>query len=300
MTSVLTTVAALRAACNDARALGLSVGVVPTMGYLHEGHRSLMHTARSECDFVVVTIFVNPLQFGPNEDLESYPRDLEADLSACEAEGVDVVFTPQVRDLYPIFPPSTTVHVAGLTDALCGASRPGHFDGVTTIVAKLFAVVGPSNAYFGRKDAQQLAVVRRMTTELELPVNVVGCPLVREPDGLAKSSRNAYLTVAERQAAVAISRALRQGVEAVELGMRDAAQVRACVEGAIAVEPALRIDYVAVCDAASIAAIDELDGSVLIAVAVVCGTTRLIDNATLTITGAHVVADLGTGWVFES
>ncbi len=275
------------------------VGVVPTMGFLHVGHRSLMAAARNECGLVVVTIFVNPLQFGPNEDLDRYPRDLDGDLSACAAEGVDIVFTPSVHELYPMYPPATTVHVEGLTDSLCGFSRPGHFDGVTTVVTKLFAIIGESRAYFGRKDAQQLAVIRRMATDLCLPVTVVGCPLVREADGLAKSSRNAYLDADQRSAAPRIFGAIREGVAMIVGGTRDPHAVVASIAAAIAEIPELRVDYVAVCDAASLGSLERLDGEMLIAVAVFCGPTRLIDNVAVSIVGSEVISDFGSGWVPE-
>lgn len=275
------------------------VGVVPTMGFLHVGHRSLMAAARNECGLVVVTIFVNPLQFGPNEDLDRYPRDLDGDLSACAAEGVDIVFTPSVHELYPMYPPATTVHVEGLTDSLCGFSRPGHFDGVTTVVTKLFAIIGESRAYFGRKDAQQLAVIRRMATDLCLPVTVVGCPLVREADGLAKSSRNAYLDPDQRSAAPRIFGAIREGVAMIVGGTRDPHAVVASIAAAIAEIPELRVDYVAVCDAASLGSLERLDGEMLIAVAVFCGPTRLIDNVAVSIVGSEVISDFGSGWVPE-
>ncbi len=290
---VVETVAELRARCDAARGAGQRVGLVPTMGFLHAGHRSLMAAARADCELVVVTIFVNPLQFGANEDLDRYPRDLSGDLAACGAEGVDLVFAPPVAELYPTYPPATTVHVEGLTDALCGASRPGHFDGVTTIVAKLFSIVGPARAYFGRKDAQQLAVVSRMAADLELPTEVIGCPLVREPDGLAMSSRNAYLDAEHRAVAPAIFAALRRAAAAVVDGERSAGAVAAMITDDLAAVPLLRVDYVEVRDAATIAAIDRLDGAVLVAVAVFCGATRLIDNIRLVVTGDEVAADLG-------
>jgi pantoate--beta-alanine ligase len=296
MPEVVTTIREMRAACDDARRRGSVVGVVPTMGYLHEGHRALMRAARRECGFVVVTIFVNPLQFGPTEDLDRYPRDLDGDLAATAAEGADVVFAPPTSELYPQYPPATTVHVAGLTDALCGASRPGHFDGVTTVVTKLLAIAGPSRAYFGRKDAQQIAVITRLVADLDLPVTVVGCPLVREPDGLARSSRNAYLDHEQRAAAAQIFAALRAGVDAVQAGERSARAVEALVRERIAREPLLRVDYVEARDAATISAIETIVGDVLLAVAVFCGSTRLIDNVGLHVQGADVDADLGIGW----
>jgi pantoate--beta-alanine ligase len=285
-------IADLRVACERARAAGHRVGVVPTMGYLHDGHRSLMRAARARSDFVVVTIFVNPLQFGPTEDLDRYPRDLAGDLAACEAEGVDCVFAPSVAEMYPR-PPLTTVHVGDLTADLCGAARPTHFDGVTTVVAKLFAIVGPSAAFFGRKDAQQLAVVTRMADDLNLPVEVVGCPIVREPDRLAMSSRNAYLSTDDRAAAPTLFAALRTAVDAITDGERDATRVVALVEGVVANEPRLALEYAEVRDAHELTALETLDGSVLIAVAARIGGTRLIDNVLVHVDGASVDADLG-------
>src|SRR5439155_4128017 len=212
------------------------------MGFFHEGHRSLMRAARTDNDFVVLSLFVNPAQFGPTEDLAAYPRDPDGDAAVAEAEGIDVMFTPDVAEMYPAGA-RTTVHVDGLTAGLCGAARPGHFDGVTTVVAKLFSIVGPCRAYFGRKDAQQLAVVRRMAADLDLPVDVVGCPLVRESDGLALSSRNAYLTDDERAAATILSGALYMASEAVVRGMRDAAAVRTLIVDTVAHSPLVRLDY---------------------------------------------------------
>jgi pantoate--beta-alanine ligase len=283
----------LRARCEAARSRGMRVGLVPTMGYLHEGHLSLIRAARSATDFVVVTIFVNPLQFGPSEDLERYPRDLAADLANCEREGVDCVFTPAVQEMYPEAP-LTTVHVAELTSGLCGTARPTHFDGVTTVVAKLFSIVGPCTAFFGRKDAQQLAVVTRMASDLDLPVDVVGCPLVREPDGLALSSRNAYLSAEQRTAARVLSRALGDAVDRIAAGERDPVAVVAEIEQTIACEPAVALDYVTVCDARTMSVIERIDGDVLVALAAVVGTTRLIDNVRVVVDGDAVVADLGT------
>src|SRR5919197_2231090 len=226
---VVERIAELRDRCEDARRAGGTVGLVPTMGFFHEGHRSLMRAARARHDLVVTTVFVNPLQFGANEDLTGYPRDLAADTEAAENEGVDVLFVPSVAEMYPE-PTVTTVHVAELTEGLCGSSRPTHFDGVTTVVAKLFSIVGPCAAYFGRKDFQQLVVVRRMAADLDLPVEVVGCPLVREHDGVAMSSRNAYLSPEEREQARGLFAGLRAAAAAVEDGERDATRVRAVLE----------------------------------------------------------------------
>ena len=226
---VVESVAACRAVLDQARAAGRVVGLVPTMGALHDGHTSLLNRARAECDVVAVSIFVNPLQFGDPEDIAHYPRTLERDLVVCAEAGADVVFVPSVPEMYPSWPdaPSTTVSVRGVSEAWEGASRPGHFDGVATVVAKLFTIAGPCRAYFGLKDFQQLAVVRRMARELSLPVEVVGCPIVREPDGLALSSRNVRLSPAERQAATVLSRALAAGRAALAGGERSGAAVAA-------------------------------------------------------------------------
>jgi pantoate--beta-alanine ligase len=290
----LSTIADVRAACDRARAEGRRVGLVPTMGFLHEGHRSLMRAARAETDFVVVTIFVNPLQFGANEDLDRYPRDLAGDLAQCESEGVDVVFAPPVSEMYPNGAPRTTVHVDGLTEGLCGAARPTHFDGVTTVVTKLFAIVGPCAAFFGRKDAQQLAVIRRMAVDLDLPVAVVGCPLVREPDGLARSSRNAYLSTAERAAALVLYRALTAAADAVRAGERDVTRLVDQVRATVAAEPLVELEYAEVRALDDLAPVAQLDGEVLLAAAARVGATRLIDNVMFSVRGTDVYADLGT------
>jgi pantoate--beta-alanine ligase len=288
------TIADLRSACDRARSAGRGVGLVPTMGFLHEGHRSLMRAARETCDFVVVTIFVNPLQFGAGEDLDRYPRDLTGDLAQCEQEGVDAVFAPSVAEMYPSGRPLTTVHVAGLTADLCGAARPTHFDGVATVVTKLFAATGECSAFFGRKDAQQLAVINRLVEDLNLPVQVVGCPIVREPDGLARSSRNAYLSVDQRRGARVLSRALRAAAGAAIAGERDSSALADLVRGLVATEPTVGLEYVEVRSAPELVRIDVLDGEVLLAIAAKVGETRLIDNVTLTVRGADVHADLGT------
>ena len=287
-------IAEVRAACNDARAAGKRVGVVPTMGFLHAGHRSLMRSAAAASDFVVVTIFVNPLQFGAGEDLDRYPRDLAGDLEACAAEGVDCVFAPSVAEMYPR-PPLTTVHVRSLTADLCGAARPTHFDGVTTVVAKLFSITGPCTAFFGRKDAQQLAIVTRMVEDLDLPVEIVGCPIVREPDGVAMSSRNAYLDAPDREAARVLSHALRRAVDAIVGGERDVARVAHIVREVVSTEPRVELEYAEVRDARELTTMVTLDGSVLIALAARVGSTRLIDNVFVDIGGSKVTADLGVG-----
>ena len=256
---------------------GLTVGLVPTMGYLHEGHASLIKRAAAECDRVVVSVFVNPTQFGPNEDLESYPRDFEHDKALVAECGAHLVFAPTPDDMYA--PGAATwVTVEGLTKELCGRSRPIHFRGVATVVNKLMNIAQPDRAYFGEKDAQQLAVIRRMVKDLNMPVEVVGCPIVREADGLAKSSRNTYLNAAERQAALVLSRSLAEGKKLLEAGETDAQTVCARITEVINAEPAARIDYVQAVDADSIEPVAAVNGTVLFAIAVYIGKTRLIDN----------------------
>ncbi|KPK80666.1 MAG: pantoate--beta-alanine ligase, partial [Phycisphaerae bacterium SM23_33] len=251
---------------------------VPTMGSLHEGHYALIDAARRECDFVVVSIFVNPTQFGPGEDYERYPRPLEADLAGCESHGVDAVFAPSADAMYaPGF--ATTVHVEGLTTGLCGRSRPGHFDGVTTVVAKLLNIVLPDVAYFGAKDYQQAAVVRRMAADLNMPLRVEVCPTVREADGLAMSSRNAYLTAEERAQAPALVESLRLARRLVAEGRRDAAELADQMRRAIARRAPLgRIDYVEIVDPDSLQNVQTIDGPVVAALAVRFPSARLIDN----------------------
>lgn len=285
--------AELRAHLDAARAKGDTVGFVPTMGAFHEGHRSLMRVARASSGVVVVSLFVNPLQFGPAEDLDRYPRDLAGDRAAARAEGVDILFTPTGDEMYPGGPPLTTIHVAGLSDGLCGAVRPGHFDGVATVVAKLFSLVGPCTAYFGRKDAQQLAIVRRLAADLSMPVEVVGCPLVREPDGLAMSSRNRNLSPAEREAAVVIHRGLRCGADLVLGGERDAGRLRRVVANVLTTEELVRLEYAEVVDASTLAPLERVEGEVLVAVAARVGDVRLIDNMTVRVDGASATVDLG-------
>ncbi len=262
------------------RAMAGGVGLVPTMGYLHEGHLSLVRAARAQDGHVVVSIFVNPTQFGPGEDYERYPRDSERDLSLLRDEGVDAVFMPSVGELYPEGA-STFVEVEGLTEVLEGAHRPGHFRGVTTVVAKLFEIVQPARAYFGRKDAQQLLVVRRMARDLRFDVEIAGLPTVREPDGLALSSRNAYLSPEEREAAPVLSRALGRARELFAGGERDAERLREAMRSLIAGEPLARVDYVSVADGETLRELDRLDRPALASLAVRIGATRLIDNTTL-------------------
>lgn len=255
----------------------LSVGLVPTMGYLHEGHQSLIKKSVEQNDKTVVSVFVNPMQFGPTEDLESYPRDLDADAKLCEETGADVIFHPEPEEMYrPGF--CSYVNMTGLPDALCGLTRPVHFKGVCTVVNKLFNIVQPDRAYFGQKDAQQLAIIMRMVTDLNMDIEIVGCPIVREPDGLAKSSRNIYLTKEERQAAVVLSKAVNLGNEMIEKGERDAHAVVSAMKELISAEPLADIDYVEMVNMDTMKAIDTVEGHVLCAMAVRFGKARLIDN----------------------
>ena len=275
--TTVATIAELRARLDADRAAGRSVGFVPTMGYLHDGHASLMDAARGACDVVVTSIFVNPLQFGPTEDLDAYPRDLSGDTALAERHGVDLMFVPATAEMYPTVI-RTTVTGAGVSEPLEGRSRPTHFAGVATVVAKLFAIVGPCRAFFGEKDFQQLAVIRQMVHDLSLPVDVVGCPTVREPDGLAMSSRNAYLTLAERAAAPVVHRALQAGSALVEAGERDAAVVRAAMAAVIEAEPLAELDYAEVVDARTLEVPAPLAGTLRLLAAVRFGSARLIDN----------------------
>ena len=274
---VIRTVAELRAWSREARIAGKSVGLVPTMGALHEGHLSLVRAARESCGAVAASIFVNPTQFGPNEDFALYPRTFDADCALLEAEGVEIVFAPSPEEMYR--PGSTTfVEVAGLSDRLDGKSRPGHFRGVATVVAKLLIAAEPDRAFFGQKDAAQVAVLRRMAADLGLPVELVVGPIVREADGLAMSSRNRYLSVEERKQALVLGRALN-GVQGLALGGETRAST--LIEAArriISTEPAVRVDYIAAVDWATLEAVDEICSGSLFAVAAYVGSTRLIDN----------------------
>ncbi len=262
------------------RLLDGRIGFVPTMGYLHEGHISLARRAREECDHVVASIFVNPTQFSPNEDLSRYPRDLKRDLTLLEEAGVELAWTPTPEVMYP---PgyATWVEVEGLTGPLEGAARPGHFRGVTTIVTKLFNAVQPHKAYFGQKDAQQAAVIRRMTRDLDFPIEIVVCPTVREADGLAMSSRNAFLNAGERTAATVLHRALTAARSAYEKGERNAGTLRGVMQEVVASEPLARMQYVSVADYDSLEELETVTGKTLLSMAVFMGKTRLIDNFVL-------------------
>lgn len=261
-------------------ALPEPVGLVPTMGYLHEGHLSLVRRARAECSSVVVTLFVNPSQFGPNEDLAAYPRDTGRDLGLLEAEGVDLVWTPTAEEVYP---PGfqTWVTVERVTQPLEGRMRPGHFRGVTTVVAKLFNSIQPQRAYFGQKDGQQVVVIQRMTRDLNLPVEIVVCPIVREPDGLAMSSRNAYLSPEERQAATVLYRALDAARTAFGSGERNAERLRSIVAETLADEPLARVQYISCAHPDTLQELETVEGRGLLSLAAYVGRTRLIDNLVL-------------------
>ena len=257
---------------------GLTIGLVPTMGYLHEGHQSLMKYA-SKNDRVVVSIFVNPMQFGPEEDLSCYPRDFESDSRLCEENGVDLIFNPEPQSMYESdF--CSYVDMSVLTEELCGLSRPVHFRGVCTVVSKLFNIVTPDSAYFGEKDAQQLAIIKRMVRDLNFDIEVIGCPIIREKDGLAKSSRNMYLNEEGRIAALVLSRSIQLGKNILADGERDSAVLVKVMKAYIEKEPLARIDYLTVVDSVSIHLVEKIENSVLVAMAVFIGKTRLIDNFT--------------------
>ncbi|SUP44800.1 pantoate--beta-alanine ligase [Veillonella criceti] len=272
---IITTIAEVRAIVKEWRRAGETVGFVPTMGYLHEGHASLISRAVADNDHVVVSTFVNPTQFGPTEDLEAYPRDEARDAALCEGMGADIMFRPDPAEMYNN--PKVSVVVNDMNEHLCGLSRPIHFHGVCTVVTKLFNIVTPDTAYFGEKDAQQLAIIRKMVQDLNMPLEIVGCPIVREADGLAKSSRNTYLSSTEREAALCLSRSIFYGQEQIKAGMR-ANDLEQAMKEIIAKEPLARIEYVKVVDALTMNDIEIIDRPVLIAVAVYIGKTRLIDN----------------------
>jgi pantoate--beta-alanine ligase len=276
---IVKTIREVRKQIKEWKKQGLSIGLVPTMGYLHEGHKSLIDKALRENDKVVVSVFVNPIQFGPKEDLEAYPRNIERDKELCESSDVNIIFNPEASEMY-FQDRCTHVDVDELTEGLCGAKRPGHFTGVCTVVSKLFNIVAPDRAYFGEKDAQQLAVIKRMVRDLNFDIEVIGCPIVREEDGLAKSSRNIYLSKEERQAALVLSRSLRKAQELLKGGEKDAVLVKKAIEEEIHKERLAKIDYIQIVDSESLKAVEEVNKSVLTAIAVFIGKTRLIDNFT--------------------
>lgn len=274
---IVKTVAEVREQVKVWRKEGLSVGLVPTMGYLHEGHKSLIDRAVADNDRVVVSVFVNPMQFGPSEDLESYPRDMDRDAALCQEAGANLIFYPEPSEMYPEdF--SSYVDMNTLTGGLCGKTRPTHFRGVCTVVAKLFHIVTPDRAYFGQKDAQQLAVIRHMVSDLNFGIEIVGCPIIREEDGLAKSSRNTYLSQEERKAALVLSRSLKLGRELLVAGEKKAEKIVAAIRGELEREPLARIDYVEVVDWNTLEPVETTEGAILVAIAVYIGKTRLIDN----------------------
>ena len=274
---IATKIVDVRTKVNEWKKQGLKVGLVPTMGYLHEGHKSLIERAVKENDRVVVSVFVNPIQFGPTEDLATYPRDLERDSALCEDAGANLIFHPEKEEMY-FDDFCTYVDMDNLTKVLCGKTRPIHFRGVCTVVSKLFNIVKPDRAYFGQKDAQQLAVVKRMVRDLNIDIEIVGCPIIREEDGLAKSSRNTYLSPEERKAAVILSKSLKLGKEAIEAGERDSKKIIEIITNNINTEKLAKIDYVEIVDPLSIENIDKIENSALVAMAVYIGKTRLIDN----------------------
>lgn len=277
MIHIVHTINEVRQQVKEWRQQGLTIGFVPTMGYLHEGHQSLIKKAVEQNDKVVVSVFVNPMQFAPTEDLESYPRDLQADAVLCEKTGADLIFNPEPEEMYTNgF--CSFVDMNGPTAELCGKSRPIHFRGVCTVVSKLFNIVTPDRAYFGQKDAQQLAVIKRMVMDLNIPIEIIGCPIIREADGLAKSSRNTYLSEEERQAALILSKTVFMGQKLVESGLTDANELKELMKKNIETEPLARIDYVEVVDFNDISIRDTISDNTLIAMAVYIGKTRLIDN----------------------
>ncbi len=274
---IITTIEELRPIIKGWKREGLTVGLVPTMGYLHDGHKSLIVKAVAENDKVVVSDFVNPTQFGANEDLSSYPRDIERDAALCEAAGADIIFHPEPEEMY--YPDKCTfVDMDKLTKGLCGKTRPVHFSGVCTVVSKLFNIVTPDRAYFGQKDAQQLAVIKRMVRDLNFDITVVGCPIVREADGLALSSRNTYLSDTERKAALILNKSLTLGKEMIEAGEKDAAKVREAIIKNMETEPLAKVDYVEIVDNENLEPVQTIDVPCLVATAVYIGKTRLIDN----------------------
>jgi pantoate--beta-alanine ligase len=271
------TIAEVREIVSSWRKEGLSVGLVPTMGYLHEGHQSLIKKSVEQNDRTVVSVFVNPIQFGPNEDLASYPRDINRDMEKVKEVGGDLIFNPEPSEMYPGHFTSF-IDTTETTELLCGAVRPIHFRGVCTVVGKLFNIVCPDRAYFGQKDAQQLATIRRFSRDLNFPIEIVACPIIREDDGLAKSSRNTYLSPEERKAALILSQSLKLGKKAIEEGEKSAKKVIDIITANIKTEPLARIDYVEVVDFENIQRVDTINGETLVAIAVYIGKTRLIDN----------------------
>lgn len=272
---IITTIEDIRSIVKQWKNQGYSIGFVPTMGYLHDGHAALIDQARKNNDKVIVSIFVNPTQFGENEDLNSYPRDINRDKSLCEAHKADIIFAPAPDEMY--HDRKAFVNIVELSDTLCGISRPIHFKGVCTVVAKLFNIIQPTNAYFGEKDAQQLAIIRKMVYDLNFPVHIIGVPIVRESDGLAKSSRNTYLSKEERKAATILYKAIQKGKQTIQRGASADSIINTMTE-IINTEPLAKIDYISVVDANTMQPVHEITDPVLVAMAVYIGSTRLIDN----------------------
>lgn len=272
---IITTIENIRSIVNHWKDKGYSIGFVPTMGYLHDGHAALIDQARKDNDKVIVSIFVNPTQFGENEDLNSYPRDINRDKSLCEAHKADIIFSPTSDEMY--HDRKAFVNIVELSDTLCGISRPIHFKGVCTVITKLFNIIQPTNAYFGEKDAQQLAIIRKMVYDLNFPVNIIGVPIVRESDGLAKSSRNTYLSKEERKVATILYKAIQMGKQTIKHGASADSIINTMTE-IINTEPLAKIDYVSVVDANTMQPVHEITSPVLVAMAVYIGSTRLIDN----------------------
>ncbi|MGZ4111068.1 MAG: pantoate--beta-alanine ligase [Tumebacillaceae bacterium] len=277
------TIAEIREFVRQKRSEGLTVGLVPTMGYLHDGHLSLLRAAKEQCDIAVMSIFVNPLQFGPNEDFAKYPRDLARDSELAKSAGLDALFAPSVEEMYPQGRSLTTVSVEEVTTGLCGASRPGHFTGVSTVVTKLFNIVQPDKAFFGLKDAQQVVVLQTTVNDLNIPVEIVPCPILRETDGLAMSSRNVFLSAEEREQALVLNRSLQAAQELVAEGERNAQLIEKVVRELIEEQPLANIDYVQIVSMRHLAPLQTLEETALLALAVRFGTTRLIDNTVLPI-----------------
>jgi pantoate--beta-alanine ligase len=284
---IVNTIQEMQSACRALRHQGKSLGLVPTMGALHEGHLSLVRASKAKCDSTVATIFVNPTQFGPNEDLAKYPRTFDADCAMLEDEGVDLLFAPSVEEMYPAGA-STWVEVEGVGDRLEGASRPGHLRGVATIVTKLFHITAPTHAFFGQKDAAQLAVLRKMVRDLNFDLEIVGCPIVREADGLAMSSRNRYLSAEERRQALVLQQALRAAADQIKAGENSSVALIAAMQNVFAAEPAARIDHVTVVDPDTLLPVEDIQRPAMLAVAAFIGATRLIDN----LLTAELLADL--------
>ena len=278
---VIETIVAMQKECEELRLSGKTIALVPTMGFFHEGHQELMRVGRRLADILAISIFVNPIQFGPSEDFQAYPRDMEGDLASARDVGVDLVFAPSVEEMYPDGY-QTNIAVERVTKHLCGLSRPGHFDGVTTVVAKLFHIAKPHLAIFGEKDYQQLTVVKRMVKDLDMDIRIIGVPTVREPDGLAMSSRNKYLNPDERESALCLKKSLDLAREMFSQGKKDAQEMREAVEKLILSHPFTDIDYVNVCDPMTLEDVDRIEGEAIVALAVKVGKARLIDNCLIT------------------